>query len=289
MLQDAYIKSFLEIPVVLGITLCQAKFVTNSYFKEPLQKDLQKKELIHSIRSIIFGLPEDADFLEFSVQDYYAYLYRLDDKYKILTLVLHDNNVVKSFRAKQLCAKLQEDINLTIKIFDELSNQDSLPEQIIKEVHAGDSVQKFSQIYSHASKKIISEPDLDLILDALNYLSHFVCSFLGPKITSNFWNISRPKNEWLFQFEIKYSSEIIFCGDPDKKINPLAILSVREWTRNFMNQCCQLIRDLPERLEKESINEDYRRIISIYTSEYLQEMSNFSGSSNESLFGDNFL
>jgi hypothetical protein len=289
MLQDAYLKSFLEIPVVLGIALCQAKLVKSYHFKEPLQQNSQNNELINSVRNTIFTLPENIEFLEFSVQDYYAYLYQLNEKYRFLALVLHDNNVVKSFRAKQLCTKLKEDTNLTVKIFNELSNHNFSSEHFIQEVPAFDNTQKSSQSHEHFSKEISDELGLDLILSSLNYLSYFVANYLGQKITSNFWNISRPENEWLVQFEIKYNCEIIFHGDHDQKINSLAILSVREWTRRFINQCCKLIHDLPTRLEKESINEDYRKIISIYTPEYLQEMINFSGSSNESLFGETLL
>jgi hypothetical protein len=289
MFQDSYLKSFLEIPVVLGVALCQSKLLKSYYFKESLQQSLRKNELTNSIRSTIFALPDDTNFFEFSVQNYHAYLYQLNKEYRFLALVLRDNNVVKSFRAKQLCIRFQEDIDLTIKIFNELSKNDLLSEHFIQEVPAVDNIQKPSQGYGQSNPEIFNELELDLILSALNYLSHFVSNYLGQKITSNFWNISRPENEWLFQFEINCNCEIKFRGDRDNKINSLAILSLREWTRRFMNQCCKLIHDLPKRLEKEIINEDYRKIIAIYTPEYLQEMRNFSDSISESLFGENLL
>lgn len=286
MLQDAYINNFLEIPVVLGIMLCKEKFVTNAYFKELIQESSQKKELASSIRSIIFNLPENTDFQEFSVKDYYAYLYRLNKNHRILVLVLHENNVVKSFRAKQLCQKLQEDINLTVKIFNDLLSKNLLPKNPILADDLGDKKPSEIAISHNYSSKPNNEIELSLILASLNYLSKFSCNFLGSKIVSNFWNISRPDNKWLLQFEIKLYAEIIFSGDPQEKVGPIAVLNVREWTRQFMNQCCQLIRDLPERLEKENMNEDYRKIISIYTSEYLKDIQSLEGDSGESLFDD---
>ncbi|WP_404786799.1 hypothetical protein [Altericista sp. CCNU0014] len=287
MLQDAYIKSFLEIPVVLGIALCQAKFVSYSYFKEQIQNHPQKSELIKNIRDNIFSSPEDVDFFEFNVKDYHAYVYQLDEKHRILIIVLHENNVVKSFRAKQLQVKLEKDVNLTIQIFKEFSNFDFIPDRFIQ--CTKEKNQKLDSVKNHSEKKSEDEISIIQILDALNFLSHFVCGYLGPKITSNFWNISRPKNEWLKQFEIKFDSEIIFQGNSEEITKALHVLSIREWTRNFMKQCCKLIRDLPERLEKENINGDYRKIISIYTSEYLSEFSKFSVNSDESLFGDELL
>lgn len=286
MLHDEYIKNFLEIPVVIGISLCQSKLIASSYFKKEFDERLNKKELTINIKNIISDLPKDLDFFEFSIKDFYGYIYRLDEIYRILIIVVHDNNVVKTFRAKQLCNKLQEDIHQTIKIFNDLSEQSIPNKQFIQENILFDDSRKNKLTYEYISKETYDEPDLDLILAALNYLSQFVCSFLGPKITSNFWNISRPEYEWLSKFEIKYSSSIVFIGDSSQKINPISILHIREWTRKFMNQCCQVIRDLPERLEKEKIDDSYRKIISIYTSEYLQDMNNFSGDSSESLFGD---
>lgn len=292
MLKDAYIKNFLEIPVVLGIALCQEKLVTYYYLKAQIQGHPQKSALINQIRDAVFSAPEDIDFFECSIQNYHAYLYQLNEKYRILTLVLHENNVVKSFRAKQLCTKLQENIDTTLQLFKELSNHHSISGQSIQSIRETDSeenIQEINSIHNDSEKIVDSSLDIGQILNALNLLSQFVCCYLGPKVTSNFWNISRPKDEWLNQFEIKFSSEIIFSGNLEESISPLKTLSIREWTRNFMKQCCQLIRDLPERLKKENINEEYRKIISVYTSEYIHEVSKLSVSSSESLFEDIFL
>ncbi len=282
MLLDSYIKSYLEISVVLGIGICHSKTIKSLYLNDFINDQPEKDELVVKLNHALFHSSAENDFYEAPLINYHFYLHTLGDQYQFITIVLHDNNVIKSFRAKQLQRKLQEDINLSLDIFKELSTKRTLIGKPIS-----------SLIKDHQSNQLSQEVSVHTVkiedaVAGLNALSKFARQYVGPKIISNYWNLSKPDKEWLGQFEIKRSGAIVFRGNRADIINPLQILLLREWTQNFMKQCHTIIRDLPERFEKAGLSEEHRKILSIYTSSYLHDQI-ISNQQNESLFGDFFL
>ena len=291
MLLRSYVDSYLEIPVVLGVALCQAKVLRYLYLKDLPHSLESPEELIEKTRYTLFRASTDVDFFEAPLLTYYLYLFKLDQKHQFMTIVLHDNNVIKSFRAKQLQQKLQENIRETLRIFKDLSTHEANTGKPLSNPTTISQVEiplKSGTANSSNSLNVTTETatNVDQVLEALNALSQFACQYLGSKITSNYWHLSRPKNDWLQNFDIQYSAEIVFAGNRYDSINPLQILAIRAWTQNFMRKCHTIIRDLPERFEKTGIRDEHRKIIAIYTTNYLHDNSSAAESSNTSLFGD---
>ncbi len=289
MLLDSYLSSYLEIPVVLGIGFCQSKLLMYSYLKDQIHEQPETEDLITQIRRSLCHIPESDTFFETPVLNYHLYLYSLGDQYRFLTLVLHENNVIKSFRASQLQQKLQENIQTTKQLFKELSTQRSIlgqPISTLQKEQKPETLGKFSSANNENPSLLDQSIAINEVLAALNALSRFTCQYLGPKITSNYWNLARPKNQWLNNFEIKYSAAIAYRGDRSEAIHPLQILALREWTQNFMKQSNSIVRNLPELFEKEGISESHRKILSIYTSQYLHDHIIPDLDQDESLFGN---
>ncbi|MCM1983815.1 hypothetical protein [Lyngbya confervoides] len=291
---DSYLRSYLEIPVVLGVALCQDKKPKYLFLDNQLNSCSEKIRLMGRLKEILLTTDKisvDGDPVEMPISNYYLYLYPLDEKHDFLTLVLHENNVIKSFRAKQLQRKLREDIALSLQYFQELSTKRSIlgqhvgtetRERIASDKSNGKSNGKSNERDSDFTQENLS---IDEVLTALNDLSRFVARYLGTKITSNYWNLAKPEDKYLSSFTIRYSAEISYSGQPSDSINPLGILALRKWTQSFMKLCYGVVNDMPERFEKEGINEKYRKIISIYTSDYLHGEGAVTGQ-EESLFGD---
>lgn len=281
MFLTSYIKSYIEIPLVLGLGLCQSKLLKYNYFKDQVTDDL-----IIQIKNNIFSLNLDNEFNEFEIKNHQIYLYKINSIYTFVTLVFHDNNVIKSFRAKQLQEKFKVDIDATLELFQDLSIQPDLYIALGQRPRLDQNQPEFNETFDYNPSNSELDINIEEALAALNTLSQFICRYLGPKITSNFLNLSQPKDEWIKNFEIKYSATVTFRGDKTEIVKPLKILLLRNWTQNFMRQCYQLVRDLPNKFEKEDLCEKHRKIISIYTSDYLNLENSSSHTENEGLFSN---
>ena len=275
MLLDSYIKSYLDISVVLGIGICHSKVIKSLYLNDCVNQSSERTELVAKLNHTLFNSPSEGDFYEAPFINYHLYLHNLRDQYEFITLVLHDNNVIKSFRAQQLQKKLQKDIKVSLDIFEELSTQRTLLGKTVTRPTDDKSTHSPESDFLH---NITVE---DAVV-GLNALSKIVSQYIGPKIIANYLNQSKPNKAWLKKFEIQGSGAIVFQGQYAERINPIQMLSLREWTQNFMKQCQTIILDLPECIEKAGLSDKHRKILSIYTSNYLHNPI-ISTQQNESL------
>lgn len=282
----SFIRSYLEIPVVLGLGLCRSKMMHHGYFKDQIRQDPRHEEVLSKIRYTLSSASETLDFYEAPILNYHLYLHQLDETQQLLTLVVHKNNVIQSFRAPQLIRKLKENLDEGKTLLKELSAHKSLSGKAINQKTKSST----STMQGMNSEENLCLDDISIqdALTALNGLSRFAKQYIGPKIVANYWQISRPKHEWLKRFDIKYSASIRFNGDNSDFITPIQILILREWTQNFMNQCHTVVQDLPKQFESENIPDRSRKILSIYTSEYLKHQKEAKNYQSESLFGDIF-
>jgi hypothetical protein len=264
------IQSFLDQPEVVGIALMQGRIIPYFYVKENFIDAKKRIELIRHFRNNILETPIPLSCAEFQIDSYYAYTYKLKDTLMLLIISDQDSSIIKSIINSILQPALQSDLDTTIKLLKILTKKTSQPTK--NELLLNQTKETSLTPIISAQETLTEEYRVDELVKTLNTLSQIVCSYLGPKITSNFLQITRPKHNWISNFKIKSNANIEFLGVVQGDISPLQHLLVREWTNKFMNQCSQIVKDLPTLIDQKFQNKKYRRMISILPNGYLNKL-----------------
>ena len=275
------IQSFLDQPEVVGIALMQGRIIPYFYVKENFVSPEKRIELIRHFRNNILETPALSDSLEFQINSYHAYTYKINNNLTLLIISFQDSVIVKSMINRILKSALENDLGVTIKSFENLTKK--IVQPIKKEPKFQPSQKEIQTSTINSNESQAENHSIEEVVEMLNDLSQTVCCYLGPKITSNFWQLTRPKHEWLSQFNIKSNANIEFIGLKQNFVSPLQHLIIREWTNKFMNQCSQIVRDLPTMIDQQLQNKKHRNMISILPSGYLNELEYLSHKDN-SLF-----
>lgn len=107
--------------------------------------------------------------------------------------------------------------------------------------------------------------DLREILAALNQLSQFTTQYLGTAVITNYWKSSRPKQEWMENFQVDRSAKITFASPNAsgvrQPITPEQHQWVRDWVTAFTKRCSQVIRDFPSIVDQNALNERQKSLL----------------------------
>lgn len=250
------IQNFLNLPGVLGlgVVLLHEHYF---YFKDETLDRPEQQAVTKRIVQNIVKTPKEFDFFDFPVLGYYAYIYKINPDVTLLVLTQLDLVAFKLLAAKQLKPVLQEDIEDTIAIFKLITKNFS--ENIADLTSVNTKVDILGDTYENALlERYFTIKDL---LDALNHLSRFISKYLGVKITENYWQLTRPNFDWLENFKINCSAEIIFSGLDTEYVSAWQNEWLKDWTAAFIKQCSQIIRDLSDMIDEKCLNEQEKRLL----------------------------
>ena len=93
------------------------------------------------------------------------------------------------------------------------------------------------------------------IVIALNQLNQFSNSFLGSILTFNAWRSTRPKIDWLENFQLNRNKDISFGGITSETADAIQLQWIQEWVTAFIYQISQTIRDFAISVEQKKIGE----------------------------------
>jgi uncharacterized protein YjbI with pentapeptide repeats len=94
--------------------------------------------------------------------------------------------------------------------------------------------------------KTVEAIALDELLAQFNYLIGSSNRFLGPTITTKYFNSSRPDYSWLNQFQIDPKNHICFVGTVSGFVSLEQLDYFRQWIDSFTQTCSKIIRNFPE-------------------------------------------
>ena len=264
MRQDS-IQDFIEIPGVIAVALIQGRVIPYFYVNENYISYEEKIELVRLFRKEFLEDVNLQNSVEIKIKNYYAYLFHVNSSINLLVVTGQRNYTVQLIASKLLVDISKKNTSETIEAFKILSKSGSSPP-----AKNTDGNYPSNNNSTYQDQKL--EERLYTISEwiaALNSLSQAVSKFLGEKITANFWNMARPDREWLHHFRINASAEIEFDDPFTSIVTPLQHLFIREWTNNFINQCSQIIKDLPAHIDQKIISEVQRTMISVLPRGYL--------------------
>ncbi|EAZ92978.1 pentapeptide repeat-containing protein [Crocosphaera chwakensis] len=95
---------------------------------------------------------------------------------------------------------------------------------------------------------------LENFLAIFNHLTGISRRYLGKTMTQKYWESSRPLFEWLDNFEMTASAEIIFQGDLNTILNPTKLQWLQAWVKTFIENCSQIVQNYPKMIDSELID-----------------------------------
>ncbi|MEM8779057.1 MAG: pentapeptide repeat-containing protein [Cyanobacteria bacterium P01_G01_bin.49] len=116
------------------------------------------------------------------------------------------------------------------------------------------TVEKTEEII--ASETPITHPTITVqkLLEILSHLSQTSRRYLGKTMTQKYWDSSRPNFQWLEQFEMNSSGEIMHQDDLEAIITSSQLQYLQTWINNFTQSCCQIFKNYPKMLDAQLIS-----------------------------------
>lgn len=253
------IETFINLPGVVTVALIHGKAPPYFYNKAPAIDVLQKQMISQKILDSMAKAPEELDFMEFQVMDYYVYTYKLASNIIVLALSTNNSAAIKLLAGKKLKTALQENIEQTLESFkipiSKFYNQ-TLTTSVNTKI-----LTTTGNSEMNSSENLVASISIEELLKIMNKISKFSSNYMGAKLISNYWDLSRPKNECLDSFQINRSAEITFSGVVTEWATSAQYRAIKEWVAAFMKQCSLIMQDLPSLIEEKCLDEEKKKLI----------------------------
>lgn len=246
------IKEALKLTNVIGVALLQKNEVPYFCAKDQHLNTQQQKTLACLLGNIVDSRANGRAIFEFQVLDYYAYAYPLKPQVNFIILAQQPNVRIKLLGVQQWQSVTEDNTEQFIDFFKavERENQETKAPKV-------------------AQPPPVQPADVtgtvEELLQTLNRLSQAVSKFLGPQLTANYWQSSRPPYTWLENFEVSPVAEFTFTGNTRALATPVNHLCIRQWIHAFMERCSQIIQDLPQKVaqHQSSMGHEHLSIVPI--------------------------
>ena len=104
-------------------------------------------------------------------------------------------------------------------------------------------------LVNNKQKNNIPTITIEQILEIFNHLTTVSRRYLGKTMTQKYWQSSRPVFEWLDNFEMTESTEIIFNCELDTVLSATKLQWLQAWVKTFIKNCSQIIQNYPTMLD----------------------------------------
>ncbi len=221
----------------------------------------------------------------FMIEKLCTYRFSLGKDFTFLVLSLHQDQATYDYLANMLKEAFDQDIKKAIAAFNKISSLDEYKyETNVKE---RDRPPVYSAPVPASSPKENTSDTLNIttqdILGALNHLSEIVRQYIGSSLTSNYWQVTRPRGDWFLRFKINDDASFTLTDSTEESVSAVQILQVREWTRTFIKNSSKFLKSLPEVVSEKVTDDKYKRMIALMPVGHLHEVELMSAA-KESLF-----
>jgi hypothetical protein len=91
------------------------------------------------------------------------------------------------------------------------------------------------------------------LVQTYNYLLQLGNHYLGTSLTANYWKSSRPEFEWLDNFAINPSNQMMFAGLSTDSPSPVQLHWFQKWIKAYIDSCSKIIQDFPKMIDPEKM------------------------------------
>lgn len=271
------IQNFLNLPGLAGVALMDGMSrPCFGGFHADLESS-QQHVVAQNIQQVLETAPEGFTSFEFQFDLYRVYLHKLNQT--LTLLVLTDNRLSRStywMTVRHLLLELQLNPSNLIGEFRDILAQ-LVPARLTSPPRPqttaapsglpGVSVSPPSAMPVPAAPPAPRPSSANLspavastaisvkeILAAMNTLSQFTTQYLGTLVVANYWQSTRPPDDWLLHFQIERSAQITFIVQVPSERLPLLseeqYQSLKHWVAAFVERCSKIIRNFANLLQQ---------------------------------------
>jgi hypothetical protein len=233
---------------VAGIAICEL----NSEFQLFTKRRLlawEKQAILQAIHQNLNEYAQNANHSHFTVMGNYARIYIEFPFTPLIILTQSDNFIPPSITDLQIA--LKQNYQQVITIFERLANSN-----IAQQAH------KLSAYASHQNSELESVTMQELI-NALNHLIVLCTKYMGQTMTIKYLEKSRPKNDWLSNFQVTKSNQVMFVGNPQQKLDQTQKILVKQWVKEFLRESSCFFASLPILLKQSGLTDKQKSILLI--------------------------
>ncbi len=269
MIPKDVIEEALNLSSVIGVVLLRKTELPCFFAKENVLEQQQQYTLACYIENIVETMPESMKAFDFPVMDFYAYAYLLKPEVTFVILALRRDINIKLLSTRSLETVINQHPEQVIAFFEAENEGDQSGKELEQKVSPGTS--------ADASPKVVLEGGdcMGTLLQDLNGLSQIVCKYLGPQLTARYWTASQPNVGWIEQFQINDRAKITFAGNLKAPVLAVNYSHLEQWTGEFIQQCSQIIRDLPQKISQQDVNLSHKPYLSVAPISHLVQVSSF--------------
>ncbi len=256
-------------------------FYVNQTYIDPDRKQALSRYFRKNIKEHL----RQADSACFMIENLCTYRFSLGRDFTFLVLSLYQDPATYDYLANMLKESFDQDIKKAIAAFNKISSFDDYKyEPDVKErnrppVYSAPVLASSPKENTLETLKITTQD----ILGALNHLSEIVRQYIGSSLTSNYWQVTRPKGDWFLRFKINDDASFTLTDSIEESVSAAQILQVREWTRTFIKSSSKFLKNLPEVVSEKVTNDKYKRLIALMPVGHLHEVELMSAA-KRSLF-----
>jgi hypothetical protein len=92
-----------------------------------------------------------------------------------------------------------------------------------------------------------------LALEIMQSLLSSGSSYLGPKITGEYWALSRPSKEWLNAFVMNSTHHLLWSGSREAVFTEEEQVDLQIWVKTYIKKCSQIIHGFHEMIDLEKL------------------------------------
>ena len=265
------IENFLKLPGILGLALLDGHSCAYFYGIEQFL-NLQQKDLItRGIQQIISTTPANLKVFDFRFSQESVRVYKLSGDNTLLVLT-NENLDTHAYQDViiQLQQALRTDLESTISLLRGLVDHlglDTKPPHTQRLDPSKSDVAALAKNPSSASSPASSTTyQWEEAIAALNALTDATAKYLGQTIAANTWRTTRPKEPELECLQLDRDGHFSDASDAAKRDRTMSLADreiLLKWVQNFIKRCSLIIRNYPEMVLQQSLNDQQRAILEI--------------------------
>jgi hypothetical protein len=269
------ISTFLNLPGILGLGLMDE--YSHAYLSgtgaslTPQQQDA----LLQGIQAIVGTTPNGFKSFDFCFGQRDASIYKLSNG---IVLLVVTNEQAKVLQHQETIDQLKE--TLENNSDTAVSTLQLLAESSVPEPASGtsDSTETTDQergaianpgYQSSATSSATAEYPWSQYIAAMNALTDATAQFLGRIVVANTWRSTRPDSDVLDELQLdrdgRFGLTTASESAADQMISLDAYDVLHEWVEKFIQRCSLTIRDYPERVVQQTLDDSQRAILHIET------------------------
>lgn len=273
-MKKSVIENFLNLPEMVGLALLDRQSCSYVYGTERFLNLQQRDTITQGIQQIISTTPADLKTFDFRFSQESVRVYKLASD--LTLLILTSKNIdTQAYQTAitQMGKAFQEDLEDTLVTLRALVEQQELfPEgrsSGVQTLLAPDLVEaKESISLSAPSLSATSEITYQWEegIAALNVLTDATAKYLGQIVVANTWRITRPDGPVLEPLQCDREGHFSYLLDAQGQtptISPEEYETLNQWIHAFVKRCSLIIRDYPEMVLQQALNDEQRTILRI--------------------------